>query len=160
VPADSASLACSQPILSGNLLAMKSLRSHARGGNLLLRQIRYWSIFIGPSIARAILGGTISSRTYMVTDGRSSTTVENASWPSIATTCSGSFRGQSRLTPRQRGWFWYSTFAVEFAGDYTYRNAIARPQTVDFRLKFPAQKATEDGADESARTGSWACYRQ
>jgi len=50
-----------------------------------------------------------------------------------------------RLTPRQKGLLWYSTYAVDFAGDYTFRNDTAEPQTVDFRLRFPAQKAIYDG---------------
>ncbi|MGA7399816.1 MAG: inner membrane CreD family protein [Candidatus Sulfotelmatobacter sp.] len=49
------------------------------------------------------------------------------------------------LTPRQKGLLWYSTYAVDFAGDYTFRNNTAEPQTVDFRLNFPAQKAIYDG---------------
>jgi len=50
-----------------------------------------------------------------------------------------------RLTPRQKGLLWYSTYAVDFAGDYTFRNDTAEPQTVVFRLRFPAQKAIYDG---------------
>lgn len=50
-----------------------------------------------------------------------------------------------RLAPRQKGLLWYSTYAVDFAGDYTFRNSTAEAQTVDFRLKFPAQKAIYDG---------------
>jgi len=50
-----------------------------------------------------------------------------------------------RLTPRQKGLLWYSTYAVDFAGDYTFRNNTTQAQTVDFRLKFPAQKAIYDG---------------
>jgi inner membrane protein involved in colicin E2 resistance len=50
-----------------------------------------------------------------------------------------------RLTPRQKGLLWYSTYAVDFAGDYVFRNNTAQTQTVDFRLKFPAQKAIYDG---------------
>jgi inner membrane protein involved in colicin E2 resistance len=49
------------------------------------------------------------------------------------------------LTPRQKGLLWYSTYAVDFAGDYTFQNNTPHPQTVDFRLKFPAQKAMYDG---------------
>jgi inner membrane protein involved in colicin E2 resistance len=49
-----------------------------------------------------------------------------------------------QLTPRQKGLLWYSTYAVDFAGDYTFRNETAEAQTVDFRLKFPAQKAIYD----------------
>ncbi len=49
------------------------------------------------------------------------------------------------LAPRQKGLLWYSTYAVDFAGDYTFRNNTAEAQTVDFRLNFPAQKAIYDG---------------
>jgi inner membrane protein involved in colicin E2 resistance len=49
------------------------------------------------------------------------------------------------LNPRQKGLLWYSTYAVDFSGDYTFRNDTAEAQTVDFRLKFPAQKAIYDG---------------
>ena len=48
------------------------------------------------------------------------------------------------LDPRQKGLLWYSTYAVEFSGDYTFRNGGPQTQTVDFRLKFPAQKALYD----------------
>jgi len=50
-----------------------------------------------------------------------------------------------RLDPRQKGLLWYSTYAVDFTGDYTFRNDTAQIQTVAFRLKFPAQKALYDG---------------
>ena len=49
------------------------------------------------------------------------------------------------LTPRQKGLLWYSTYAVDFAADYTFRNNTAELETVDFRLNFPAQKAIYDG---------------
>ena len=51
------------------------------------------------------------------------------------------------LDPRQKGLLWYSTYAVEFAGDYSFRNNTAQAQAVAFRLKFPAQKALYDGLD-------------
>jgi inner membrane protein involved in colicin E2 resistance len=48
------------------------------------------------------------------------------------------------LDPRQKGLLWYSTYAVDFSGDYTFHNASTEPQPVAFRLKFPAQKALYD----------------
>jgi inner membrane protein involved in colicin E2 resistance len=51
------------------------------------------------------------------------------------------------LNPRQKGLLWYSTYAVDFSGDYTFRNDTPEAQTVDFRLKFPAQKAIYDGLE-------------
>jgi inner membrane protein involved in colicin E2 resistance len=49
------------------------------------------------------------------------------------------------LTPRQKGLLWYSSYAVDFASDYSFKNDTAAAQTVAFRLKFPAQKAIYDG---------------
>ena len=49
-----------------------------------------------------------------------------------------------QLNPRQKGLLWYSTYAVGFAGDYVFRNNTTQAQAVDFRLKFPAQKAIYD----------------
>jgi len=92
--------------------------------------------------------------TYMLTDVVNSTTVENGKvvvhsgnvqrhvpLPVEASRIHVNFH----LTPRQKGLLWYSTYAVDFAGDYAFRNNTEHAQTVDFRLKFPAQKAIYDG---------------
>ena len=91
--------------------------------------------------------------TYTLTDVVSSTTVENGKvvvhsenvqrqvpLPVEASRIHVNFH----LTPRQKGLLWYSTYAVDFAGDYTFQNNTVKAQTVDFRLKFPAQKAIYD----------------
>ena len=49
------------------------------------------------------------------------------------------------LDPRQKGLLWYSTYQVQFAGDYTFHNDSSEAQTLCFRFKFPAQKAVYDG---------------
>lgn len=49
------------------------------------------------------------------------------------------------LDHRQKGLLWYSTYVVDFAGDYVYRNESDEPQSVNFRLPFPAQRAVYDG---------------
>jgi inner membrane protein involved in colicin E2 resistance len=49
------------------------------------------------------------------------------------------------LDHRQKGLLWYSTYVVDFAGDYVYRNNSDQPQSVNFRLPFPAQRAVYDG---------------
>ena len=49
------------------------------------------------------------------------------------------------LNHRQKGLLWYSTYAVDFAGDYGFRNDTIVPGTVTIRLPFPAQKAVYDG---------------
>src|SRR5207247_3268132 len=49
------------------------------------------------------------------------------------------------LEYRQRGLLWYSTYVVDFAGTYTFRNPTSDPQMVTYRLKFPAEHAIYDG---------------
>jgi inner membrane protein involved in colicin E2 resistance len=92
--------------------------------------------------------------TYTATDVVSSTTVEDgkvivrskSKERQVALPVEASLiHVNLHLTPRQKGLLWYSTYAVDFAGDYTFRNNTAEARTVDFRLKFPAQKAIYDG---------------
>jgi len=49
------------------------------------------------------------------------------------------------LDHRQKGLLWYSTYAVNYTGDYRFRNNSGEQQTVTFRLPFPAQRALYDG---------------
>ncbi|MGB8762488.1 MAG: inner membrane CreD family protein, partial [Candidatus Sulfotelmatobacter sp.] len=92
--------------------------------------------------------------TYTTTDAVNSTTVENGKviihsktehWQVPMPVQASRIHVNLRLIPRQKGLLWYSTYAVEFAGYYAFRNNTAEAQTVDFRLKFPAQKAIYDG---------------
>jgi len=91
--------------------------------------------------------------TYTVTETSNSTTVENGKLVvhndkvqhQIPLPLEASrIRVNFHLDPRQKGLLWYSTYAVEFTGDYTFRNNTTQAQTVAFRLKFPAQKALYD----------------
>ena len=94
--------------------------------------------------------------TYTVTDVVSSTTVqdgkvvvhrENVQRQVPLPVEASRIRVNLHLTPRQKGLLWYSTYAVDFGGDYTFRNNTTEVQTVDFRLKFPAQKAIYDALE-------------
>jgi inner membrane protein involved in colicin E2 resistance len=49
------------------------------------------------------------------------------------------------LDHRQKGLLWYSTYAVDFAAVYRFRNNSPQPQSVSFRLPFPAERAVYDG---------------
>jgi inner membrane protein involved in colicin E2 resistance len=92
--------------------------------------------------------------TYTVTDVVSSTTVEdgkvivhnkNKERQVALPLESSRIHVNLHLTPRQKGLLWYSTYAVDYTGDYSFRNNTPQAQTMDFRLKFPAQKAMYDG---------------
>jgi inner membrane protein involved in colicin E2 resistance len=49
------------------------------------------------------------------------------------------------LDHRQKGLLWYSTYTVDFAGEYKFRNDTPQAQTVEFSLPFPAEHAVYDG---------------
>lgn len=96
------------------------------------------------------------SATYAVSEVISSTTVENGKVVIHRENIQRQYplpleasriHVNLHLSPRQKGLLWYSTYAVDFAGDYTFRNDTNDRQTVDFRLKFPAQKAIYDGLE-------------
>jgi len=93
---------------------------------------------------------------YTVTDQTSSTTVENGkivvhndkiSRQVPLPIESSRIRVKLHLDPRQKGLLWYSTYAVDFGGDYMFRNTSSEPQNISFRLNFPAQKAIYDGLE-------------
>lgn len=49
------------------------------------------------------------------------------------------------LDHRQKGLLWYSTYVVDFAGDYTFLNSAQVPGTLTLRLPLPAERALYDG---------------
>jgi hypothetical protein len=51
------------------------------------------------------------------------------------------------LDYRQKGLLWYSTYVVDFAGVYKFRNTSAAAQWVTFGLKFPVEGAKYDGME-------------
>jgi inner membrane protein involved in colicin E2 resistance len=48
------------------------------------------------------------------------------------------------LEHRQKGLLWYSTYKVDFAGEYTFHNDSGQDQDVTFRLPFAAGQAIYD----------------
>ncbi|HEX2271749.1 MAG TPA: inner membrane CreD family protein [Pyrinomonadaceae bacterium] len=137
-------------------------------------------IFVLTSIAWAILGGTILTRTYDSNFNSSSkvvslwgdehnqapptaffktpvekkvSTVENGitvvktMTEDVATALpleSSRIDVNLDLGHRQKGLLWYSTYKVDFSGNYTFRNTSDREQSVQFDLKFPTTQAIYD----------------
>jgi len=50
-----------------------------------------------------------------------------------------------KLDHRQKGLLWYSTYTVDFAATYTFRNSSDATQIATFLLTFPAERALYDG---------------
>ena len=137
-------------------------------------------IFVLTSIAWAILGGTILTRTYDSSLTSSSKVVslwgdEHNQGPPTAffttkttkkvETIENNVKQIKEVTEavntslplessridvnldlghRQKGLLWYSTYKVDFAGNYTFRNISDKEQSVQFDLKFPTTQAIYD----------------
>jgi inner membrane protein CreD len=48
------------------------------------------------------------------------------------------------LKHRQKGLLWYSTYGVDFAGAYVFRNTTDKAGALDFNFRFPAANAVYD----------------
>jgi inner membrane protein involved in colicin E2 resistance len=48
------------------------------------------------------------------------------------------------LQHRQKGLLWYSTYKVDFAGNYTFHNPSDKEQNFEFNLRFPTGQAIYD----------------
>lgn len=125
-------------------------------------------IFICTAAAWLILGATIFSRTYNYEqrlEGRVASlwgtkqeqqppeaaySVENVTRRGRETTKVALPLESSKvdvafdLTHRQKGLLWYSTYVVDFAGAYTFRNTSTKAEKVGFVLPFPAAQAIYD----------------
>jgi len=137
-------------------------------------------IFLCTSVAWAILGGTIFSRTYSLDEISQNRVASTWGTAQNQTPPTASFttlvpREEERLengkkvvktvqeavaTPlplessavdvaldlehRQKGLLWYSTYRVDLAGRYGFRNTGDKETMVDFTLKFPTAQAIYD----------------
>ncbi|HXM45507.1 MAG TPA: inner membrane CreD family protein [Bryobacteraceae bacterium] len=120
-------------------------------------------ILLGTSAAWLILGGTIEHRTYQSDDKLRSGVASIWGSPQEQGPASASYVavGQERqvelpldssridvsldLSHRQKGLLWYSTYVVDFVGDYTFRNPTGAPQLIAYTVKLPAEHAIYDG---------------
>ena len=96
---------------------------------------------------------TPPSATYWTTTSRTEEVIENGQRISRQVNQSNSVRlplESSRvkvaldLKHRQKGLLWYSTYAVDFSGEYAFRNSASQDQNVSFQLRLPAQQAVYD----------------
>lgn len=118
-------------------------------------------IFACTSIAWAILGGSISARTYLGYDTLSREVAELWGAPHIqmAPTVSLAVPERSPMTGelesshirvdfhlqhRRKGLLWYATYAVAFDGTYTFRNPTSSPVTATVTFQFPSSSAIYD----------------
>jgi len=120
-------------------------------------------ILICTSVAWFILAGTIQSRTYQSDDKLRPGVAAIWGAPQEQRPPSAWFRPETqaaiipiaidasriqvdlKLDYRQKGLLWYSTYVVDFAGAYTFRNPTDAPQTITWQWRFPAEHAVYDG---------------
>ncbi len=134
---------------------------------MLQRLLAIGFIFVCTSFAWGILGGTILSRTDS-SDSRLRGRVQSV-WgvaqvqqaPAAEFAVAADHGKRSRIVTvvpessdvaaelaleyRQKGLLWYSTYKVDFGGDYTFRNPDTAARAVQFTLRFPATQALYDG---------------
>ena len=147
---------------------------------MLKRIIAITFIFACTSVAWAILGGTIFSRTYssdQISQSKVASTwgaAQNqippaASYKTVVSKqvetiennkkqiktvqeelttdlplTSSSIDVGLNLEHRQKGLLWYSTYKVDFSGEYGFRNTSDKEQVVSFSLTFPTSQAIYD----------------
>ena len=139
-------------------------------------------IFLCTTLAWAILGGTVFSRTYSLNGALKGQVA--SSWGTaqtqdapragynlfdtktvVATDAAGGVITKTEATSRwvaipleksrvnvnlaldyrKKGLLWYSTYGVQFAGEYEFTNTSDKEQDVNFILDLPARQAMYDG---------------
>ncbi len=126
-------------------------------------------ILLSASIAWLVLGATIHERTYRANDKLRPGVASVWGSPQVQEPPAASYERWERtgaeafaqrvplpleasrvdvalrLDHRRKGLLWYSTYVVDFAGAYTFRNPTAERQSITYRLQFPAEHAIYDG---------------
>jgi hypothetical protein len=127
---------------------------------MFLRIAAITLILVATSVAWVILGATIDYRTSQSDDHLRPGVASIWGSPQAQSPATASFVDGMKTVPllleasridaglhldyRQKGLLWYSTYVVDFDGRYTFRNPSTDPQTVTFRLPFPAEHAVYD----------------
>ncbi|MGH9794591.1 MAG: hypothetical protein ACRD5G_07455 [Candidatus Acidiferrales bacterium] len=126
--------------LGGTIL----VRTYEADARLKDRVVSTWGAPHVQQAPRASFDRIVHSRVEQIVDGRKvATTKEETVTEHLALVRT---RAQADLAVehRQKGLLWYSTYAVKFAGEYSFVNHSDAPRTVTFALPFPAQQATYD----------------
>src|SRR6185369_5949113 len=87
----------------------------------------------------------VPQKVETVVDGHKTTKIEERRESVALPIESSRIRVGLALDHRQRGLLWYSTYVVDFAGIYTFRNATASPRWITYMMRFPAEHAIYDG---------------
>jgi inner membrane protein involved in colicin E2 resistance len=108
---------------------------------------RIHSTWGGPQVQRppaACWTEQVLKKAESVEDGKkvTRTVTERISRP--LTTVASDIRVNLQLEYRRKGLLWYSTYKVDFSGDYTFRNDTSTAQDVRFTLELPSASAVYD----------------
>lgn len=127
---------------------------------MIKRLVAIAFIFIGTSIAWAILAGTIESRTHSSDEHLRGRAQSVWGTPQIQYAPLGEYwvTEKHALVPassdiavdlnleyRKKGLLWYSTYRVGFQGDYDFKNPDSVARAIYVSLKLPAAQAIYDG---------------
>src|SRR5579859_3549477 len=92
----------------------------------------------------ALFSKTEDKKTEIVIGDKTTERIEHLTQTYLLPLASTRVDVDLNLDHRQKGLLWYSTYAVKFAGEYSFANNSGADQLVTFRLPFPAQQAIYD----------------
>jgi inner membrane protein involved in colicin E2 resistance len=108
---------------------------------------RVHSTWGGPQVQRppvACWTEQVPKKVESLEDGKKVTRTVTDKISRPLTTVASNIRVNLQLDYRQKGLLWYSTYKVDFSGDYTFRNDTETPQDVRFTLELPSASAVYD----------------
>lgn len=128
-------------VLGGTILH----RTYSADEKLKDRVMSTWGAPHAQPPARASYTRVVRSQVEQVVDGRKILTTKEEQVVEPLPLTRSRVHVDLAVEHRQKGLLWYSTYAVQFAGDYSFQNDSGATQRVTFALPLPAQQATYDG---------------
>ena len=119
-------------------------RTYSADGSLRGRVHSTWG---APQVQRppaACWTEQITKKVDSVEDGRKVTRNVTEKTCRSLTTVASDVRVNLDLEYRRKGLLWFSTYRVDFSGDYTFRNDTGTPQDVRFTVDLPSASAVYD----------------
>ncbi|MGH9814698.1 MAG: inner membrane CreD family protein [Candidatus Acidiferrales bacterium] len=126
--------------LGGTIL----VRTYEADERLKDRVVSTWGAPHVQQAPRASFDRIVASRVEQIVDGRKVATTKEETVTEHLALVRTRARADLAVEHRQKGLLWYSTYAVKFAGEYSFVNQSDASRTVTFTLPFPAQQATYD----------------
>ena len=120
-------------------------RTHSRGNQLRGQVQSIWGVAQTQSAPYGTYSVKAPSELTVVTEGTAKKIVETPKFAHHTIVPSASeIAVKLSLKHRKKGLLWYSTYTVDFQGDYVFQNNDPGPREVQLTLPFPAAQALYD----------------